>query len=102
MRDVLPLLHAPAVSRDLLAGGGVSADLLPRLSSPMVRGRHWPVPAPAAQPAALPHPGQPLRRAYREHRVPRRTLLQTLTPWDLLLPALHPPLALDAGQTIEL
>lgn len=98
MIDVLPRLRPPRVSDDLLASVRIGADRLDRLGAPMVRGKQW------TEPGVPPVRGavEPLRRAYREHRVPRRTLLQTLTPWDLLLPTLHPPLALDIGGDIEL
>jgi SNF2 family DNA or RNA helicase len=96
--DVLPRLRPPRVSDDLLASVRIGGDRLDRLGAPMVRGKQW------TEPGVPPVRGavEPLRRAYREHRVPRRTLLQTLTPWDLLLPTLYPPLALDIGGDIEL
>ncbi len=101
MLDRMTPLRAVAISVDLLSAANASPDLLPRLALPMVRGKHWS--DPAAKPPSVPSAiGEPLRRAYREHRVPRRTLLQTLTPWDLLLPALHPPLQLDTASDIEL
>lgn len=67
----------------------------------MVRGKRW-LPANAAARPRASTGLDPLRRAYREHRVPRRVLRQLMTTWDLLLPALHPPLELAHDGQFEL
>lgn len=97
MSDWLEPLLAPAISDDLLIASPVSGDLLLRLGAPMLRGKHWqpPVASPTTEVA-------PLRRAYREHRLPRGPVQQCLSPWDLLFPALHPPLALEVEGGLEL
>ncbi|MEZ5964954.1 MAG: DEAD/DEAH box helicase [Planctomycetota bacterium] len=100
-RDRLQPLAPPAIGDDLLSRARCSHDLLLRLSAPMVRGKRWQTPEVGPAPTVNAAP-RPWRRAYREHRLPRRVLRQVLTPWDLLLPALHPPLELDTSAHFDL
>jgi len=100
--DLLAPLRPPAVGADLLATVRVR-EVLPLLAPPAVRGAHWPARGDAPAPARPSRPvKEPLRRAYREHRLPRQVVIHTLSVWDLLLPRLHPALDVQHPDSVDL
>ena len=99
MTDLFEPLAGAWVGRDLLHHDAVDLERFAPLAPPMVRGKRWSTPD--QQSPAAPGAGG-LRRAYREHRMPRRTLCLTLSPFDLVLPMLHPPLEIDGAGEMQL
>ncbi|MBK8974683.1 MAG: DEAD/DEAH box helicase [Planctomycetes bacterium] len=96
VREPEPALRGPAT---------VGADRLAPLPPGPVRGRSFVVgkPVEQARERERREAGRRPRKAYREHRVPGDVLRQTLTTWDLLLPMLQPPLALEQpGGALDL
>ncbi len=98
MSDLLSRLAPAGVGADRLHLRAADVDLLAPITKPMVRGKRWVTQESAAPPLRA----AGLRRAYREHRMPRRTLYLTMSPFDLVLPALHPPLALELRGDLQL
>ncbi|MCA8943571.1 MAG: DEAD/DEAH box helicase, partial [Planctomycetes bacterium] len=76
----------------------VGPDLASRLEAPATFGGRFRDPG---EPLARATRGRP-RKAYREHKLPGRTVCQAPPIQDLLLPMLMPPVALDFDGPAEL